>query len=276
MFLATMLSMEMCTLLGSLGLVAGLLAGLVGLGGGIILAPLLLYVPPLLGLESLDMKTVARFTILQSLCSTAAAGMAHGRARLVHQRLVRLMGPTILVAACAGAIVSEAQAVTADALLGLFASLATLAAMLMAFGPPNEPAEDPVNADMPFRKGRAVLVSTGVGFVGGMVGQSGAFLTIPLLVHVLRLPIRLAIGSSLFITFFAAVAGSIGKLIGGGDVPWMSVAVLVAGSLVGSQLGAAIGHRTPTAYLRYSLAILIAAAAARMWFHLIFEQDVWL
>lgn len=176
-----------------------------------------------------------------------------------------------MVAACAGAVVSEAQAVTADSLLGLFASLATLAAILMAFSPGNEPGEDSVNADVPFSKGRAVLVSTSVGFVGGMVGQSGAFLTIPLLVHALRLPIRLAIGSSLFITFFAAVAGSFGKLIGGGDVPWMSVAALVAGSLIGSQLGAAIGHRTPTAYLRYSLAILIAAAAARMWFHLLFE-----
>ncbi len=261
--------MEMYTLLGFLGFVAGLLAGLVGLGGGIILAPLLLYVPPAVGLESFDMKMVARFTIVQSLCSTAAAGMAHRRARLVHMRLVWLMGPIILVAACAGAFVSESRVVTADALLGLFAGLATLAATLMFLNPGEEPGEGPANADLPFSKWRAVLVSSGVGLLGGMVGQSGAFLTIPLLVHALRLPIRLAIGSSLFITFFAAAAGSFGKLLGGGGVPWMSVVALVAGSLVGSQLGAVVGHRTPTGYLRYTLACLIAVAAARMWFQVL-------
>jgi uncharacterized membrane protein YfcA len=68
-----------------------------------------------------------------------------------------------------------------------------------------------------------------------MVGQSGAFLTIPLLVQVLHIPVRLAIGTSLLITFCAALAGSFGKLAGGGDVVWLQVGALVAGSLVGSH-----------------------------------------
>ncbi|MFV1968171.1 MAG: sulfite exporter TauE/SafE family protein [Pirellulaceae bacterium] len=262
--------MEWIGLLGCLGLLGGFLAGLVGLGGGIILAPLLLYVPPALGLEPLDMKVVARLTIIQSLCSTGAAGLAHRRARLVHGRLVRWMGPTIFAASLAGALLSEVQVVSSEMLLGLFAALALLAAFLMFKQTENRPADDVLEVDhVSFSRPRAVAVALGVGFLGGMVGQSGAFLTIPLLMQVLRIPVRLAIGSSLGITFCAALAGSFGKLAGGGQVVWLQVGALVAGSLLGSQLGAALSRRMPVFCLRYGLAILIAAAAARMWYQLL-------
>ena len=97
-----------------------------------------------------------------------------------------------------------------------------------------------------------------------MVGQSGAFLTIPLLIHGLGLPVRLAIGSSLGITFCAALAGSFGKTLGGGPIVWIHVAALVAGSLAGSQAGAALSQRMPATSLRYTLAVLIGASAVRM------------
>ena len=263
-------SLELLGLLGCLGLLGGFLAGLVGLGGGIILAPLLLFAPSAVGLDALGMKAVARLTIVQSLCSTAAAGLAHRRARLVHGRLVRWMGPIIFAASLCGAFLSETQVVSPEFLLGLFAGLALLAAILMFRRTENGSGEEILSADQVlFSRPKAVAVAMGVGFLGGMVGQSGAFLTIPLLVQVLRIPMRLAIGSSLAVTFCAALAGSFGKLAGGGQVIWPQVGALVAGSLLGSQLGAALSHRMPTAYLRYCLAILIAASAARMWYQVL-------
>lgn len=260
---------QLLGLLGCLGILAGSLAGLVGLGGGIILAPLLLYVPPALGLEPLNMKVVARLTIIQSLCSTAAASLAHRRTHQVHVQLVRWMGPTIFAAALAGAFASEARVVSSELLLGLFAGLALLAAILILRCPDNGSGEEIDSTAYPFSRPRAIAVAAGVGFLGGMVGQSGAFLTIPLLVRVLHMPIRLAIGTSLVITFFAALAGSFGKLVGGGDVVWLQVGALVTGSLLGSQFGAALSHRTPSAFLRYGLAALIAAAALRMWYQVL-------
>ena len=263
-------SMEWLGLLGCLGFLGGFLAGLVGLGGGIILAPLLLYAPPAVGLEALGMKAVARLTIIQSLCSTAAAGLAHRRARLVHGRLVRWMGPTIFAASLCGAFLSETRVVSSEFLLGLFAGLALLAAILMLRRTNNGRGEETLSADqVPLSRPKALAAAVGVGFLGGMVGQSGAFLTIPLLVQVLRIPVRLAIGSSLAITFCAALAGSFGKLAGGGQVSWPQVGALVAGSLLGSQLGTALSHRMSTVYLRYCLAILIAVAAARMWYQVL-------
>jgi uncharacterized membrane protein YfcA len=149
--------------------------------------------------------------------------------------------------------------------------MAVAASVFMCRRPPDEPDEDngPPPNGVSFNRARAAVLALGVGFPCGMVGQSGAFLTIPLLIHGLRLPVRLAIGSSLGITFCAAMAGSFGKFVGGGPIVWPQVAVLVAGSLVGTQLGAALSHRVPATVLRYVLAALISASAARMWYQVL-------
>ena len=102
-----------------------------------------------------------------------------------------------------------------------------------------------------------------------MAGQSGAFLTIPFLVRVMHIPLRFAIGSSVCITFCAALAGSLGKLIGGGAFIWPHVTALLAGSLLGSQCSAVLRHRIPAVYLGRILAVLIGGCAVRMWYQLL-------
>ena len=248
----------------AVGLVGGFCAGWIGLGGGIIIAPLLLYVPPIVGLSPFDMKEAARLTVLQSLFGTATAGAVYFHAGQMHRRLVLWMGTIIALAAFAGAVVSELHVVSNHVLLAVFAGMAILAAALMLRRPAAEAeAPDPINVAVPVQRGRAAAIALAVGFLGGMVGQSGAFLTIPLLIHALRLPVRLAIGSALGITFCAALAASAGKLAGGAAIDWAFVAALVAGSLIGGQLGAALGRRTSTGALRYVLAAFIAASAVR-------------
>ena len=70
-----------------LGVIGGFAAGFLGDGGGILLFPLLLYVPPLVGLGSLDVKTVSALVISQVFFASLIGGSAHWRSGRVHSRL---------------------------------------------------------------------------------------------------------------------------------------------------------------------------------------------
>lgn len=82
-----MATMEIHYLIGVLGLISGFLSGLLGIGGGIVMAPLLLYVPPLLGMETLTMQSVAGLTIVQGLAACLSGSLIHKKLRFVSNEL---------------------------------------------------------------------------------------------------------------------------------------------------------------------------------------------
>jgi len=243
-----------------LGLVGGLFSGWLGIGGGIIMAPLLLYVPTAVGAGSLDMKTVAGLTMVQSLFATGSGVLVHRRFQHVSRDLVLWMGLGVMAASFAGAFLSGFM--TADTLLGIFAALA-LAAAVMMFLPHEEPDFEPPAASVSFNHGLALIYAAAIGLVGGVVGQSGAFIIIPVMIYLLRIPTRTTIGSSLGIVFLAALAGSLGKMITG-QIDYLLALFCVSGALAGAQLGGRLSARTPRRRLRQALAILIALTAVRM------------
>ena len=75
--------MEIYFLIGGLGLITGFLSGLIGIGGGIVMAPLLLYVPPLFGFDPLPMRIVAGLTITQGLLGCLSGAVSHRRVRVL-------------------------------------------------------------------------------------------------------------------------------------------------------------------------------------------------
>ncbi len=87
-----------------LGLTGGFFSGWLGIGGGIIMAPLLLYVPAAIGSGVLDMKVVAGLTVVQSLFATGSGVLAHRKARHVSRPLVLWMGAGITAGSLAGAL----------------------------------------------------------------------------------------------------------------------------------------------------------------------------
>ena len=91
--------MEILLLIGALAVVGGFLSGLLGIGGGIIMAPLLLYVPPLFGFEPLPMRMVAGLTIIQGLVACIFGALAHKKFNFVSGKLTVWMGTAIFVAA---------------------------------------------------------------------------------------------------------------------------------------------------------------------------------
>ncbi len=240
-------------------------SGLLGIGGGIVLTPLLLYLPPALGFSPLDMKEVAGLTMVQGLFGAASGVLRHSRYGFVNRTIVRYMGSTIALSSLLGAVVSHF--VEAHTLQAIFAGLAVIAAGLM-FIPRRENDEQANGKELHFNRPLAIAVAATVGGLGGMVGQGGAFILVPLMLYVLRLPTRITLGSSLGIVLFSALAGFTGK-VGTGQIDLFLAAFLVAGAVPGAQLGGYLSKRVSAVRLRKVLAILIVLTAVKMWYELL-------
>jgi len=245
----------------ALGATTGFLSGLLGIGGGIIMAPLLLYLPPLFGFEPLTMLTVAGLTIVQGLAACISGALTHRRYRFVSDRLVLYMGTTIFAAAAIGG--ASARLVSEQVLLAVFGSLAAAGALLM-FVPMRQDSEQPDVNDLGFSRERAVLSAASVGLLGGLVGQGGSFILIPLMTSFVGVPTRIAIGSNLAIVLLSTSAGFIGKAVTG-QIEWLLALPLALTVVPAAHLGSRVSHRVPVLQLRRVMAVLISAAAVRIW-----------
>jgi hypothetical protein len=115
-----------------------------------------------------------------------------------------------------------------------------------------------------FDRKAAIAYPATIGLLSGLVGAGGAFLLVPVLVAMMRVPLRLSIGTSLAIAGIAALTGFLGKFATGQVPLWPTVAV-VGGSIVGAMVGARLSHRAPTRLLRVVLGGLIALVTLRVW-----------
>ncbi len=242
-----------------LGFAGAFFSGLVGVGGAIIMVPLLLYVPPLLGLPPLGIKTVSAITIVQVTAASLAglAGHLHGG---LDRRLFLTLGLSMIGASFIGSLASAF--VPAALIEGVFATMALVAAVLMLARRSRTPPET-VGAPH-FGALLAIAVGTVVGLLAGLVGAGGAFLLIPLMLYLLKIPMRVAVGTSLAIVAAAAVAGLLGRVFTG-QIDWLLALGLVGGALPGGRLGSYVSRRTRVSWLATALGIVIALVAVRMW-----------
>lgn len=229
------------------------------------LFPLLLYVPPFLGLGSLDVKTVASLVISQVFFSGLVGGAAHWRSGRVHGRLTLVASVTSAASSFFGGVAS--RWVSEGFLLLLFAVVVFFAAAVMFLpGPPGDreqiPGEQVIVPLLPL-----AILSCVTGAVVGFLG-AGNFVLIPVLIYALKVPTRIAIGSSLVIHVVNTFSGFLGKLLTG-QIPYlMTVAVLVGAGL--GALGGEWSHgRISPRTLRFVYAAVIGVVAAAIWIALL-------
>src|SRR5882672_12118752 len=163
-----------------IGIVGGLVSGLLGIGGGILLAPMLLYIPPLAGSLPLDMRTVSGLTMVQSLAASLSAARVHQRFRYVSRGLVLQLGVPLAISSFAGAWLS--RGVDPKVLLALFAVMAVVAAIMMFVPKPSADVDVPVD-QVTVNRWMAAACAIGLGLLGGLVGQSGSFLLFPIMIY---------------------------------------------------------------------------------------------
>lgn len=245
--------------------IAGFAAGFIGLGGGLLLFPLLLYLPPLLGLESLEVKTVAALVLSQVFFSGIIAGTAHWRKGRVHRQLTLVAAASSATSSFIGGVASKW--VSDWLLLLLFGSITLLAATLISFpGIFKEIEEIPVEK-IKFPVLPLGALSCGIGLVVGMLG-AGNFLFVPFLIYFFKIPIRVTIGSSLVVYVFNTCAGFLGKLLSG-QISFLMALVVFIGAGIGAVAGERSHSRVSPRVLRYIYATVVAVVAGRIWITLL-------
>ena len=244
-----------------LGFIGSFVSGLVGVGGALVMVPLLYYVPPLLGVGSLDIKQVAGVTMAQVVAAAVVGAIAHGRGAAIHRPLAVTGGIAMASGAFVGAIVS--RYVSPDAILVVFAVMTSVALPLMFVRPPDQDLHHAA-AQMPSSRAGAIVWPGLIGIASGLVGAGGAFLLVPVLIAVLRVPVRTAIGTSLAITSVSSAVGLLGKVLTAQVALWPALAV-IAGSLGGAPVGAQVSRRVSVDALRVVLALIIAVVMVRVW-----------
>ncbi len=247
--------------LAAVGAFVGFLSGLLGIGGGIVMFPLLLYVPPLLGFAAIDVKSVTGLTMAQGFFAALSALVYYHRNALVHRRLVLTLGLSLFLSSLAGSLASKSF--PDKAILLVFGALALIAGVMMLI-PRSYRHDDLTEEQVTFHRTTAIVVGIVLGFTIGLVGQGGAFILIPTMLYVLRVPLRVALGSTLGIGLFSSSAGMIGKAATG-QVPYLLAVPLILSAIPAARYGSIVGKRTDTRYLKWLLAAIIIATAVKVW-----------
>ncbi len=251
-----------------LGAFVGFLAGLLGIGGGFTIVPVLLEVFTRQGFAYAHVLPMAIGTSAGTIVFTAfSSARAHHARGAVHWPVLRALAPGIVVGSLIGPQI--ASALPPAVMAAVFGGFIWLAAYRMYR---NRQAK--VVGELP---GRAVLAGVGavIGMIAGMVGTGGAFLAVPYLTRY-NVKLHTAVATSAAIGFPVAVAATIGYMIAGmrqTDLPPYSigyvylpalVAIIVTSTLL-APLGARVAHSWPVGRLRTAFVAMLVALGAYMW-----------
>jgi len=247
--------------------VAGVLAGLMGIGGGLVIVPALIWVFGSLGFEGSVLVHLAVGTSLATIVVTGLSSvLAHHKRGAVRWDLVWRLTPGILLGAFLGAWIADY--LTEIWLRRFFASFLLLVALRML-------RASTVHAryDLPGPWGTGV-VGTGIGAISAIVGIGGGTMTVPFL-SACRVSMRQAVATSSACGVPIAVAGGLGFLWTGwaepdlplgstGYIYWPAFVGIVLASTPSAPLGARLAHSLPVETLKRAFAILLLIVAIRL------------
>lgn len=243
-----------------IGFVGSFISGMLGIGGSIIKYPMLLYIPPMLGVAQFTAHEVSGISAVQVFFATISAVFAFRKGNYLNYRLIAYMGVSIIIGSFVGAY--GAKGLPEQSINFVYAVLATLAALMMFI--PKKGIDDVPMQEVEFNRVIAVLSALVVGIVSGIVGAAGAFILVPVMLLILRIPTRMTIASSLAITFISSIGATTGKILAG-EVLFWPAAIMVIASILAAPLGAKVSKRIHTKVLQIVLSVLILATAIRIW-----------
>jgi uncharacterized membrane protein YfcA len=242
------------------------LSGMLGIGGSIINYPMLLYIPALVGVAHFTEHEVAGMIAVQVFFSTLAGVVTVRSEKMINYKLVTFMGVAVMMGSFIGGY--GGKFLSGHTINVVYAILATIAAIMMFI--PKQGADYVPPEELQFNVKLAVLSAFIVGTSAGIVGAGGAFILVPIMLVLLKIPTRITIASSLAITFISSMGSVTGKLMAG-HIPFWESVVIVAASVLAAPLGVKISKRMNTRVLKAILSVLILGTTIKIWSEILFE-----
>ena len=249
------------------GLVAGILAGLLGIGGGLVIVPMLVYCLSRQAFPPAFIMHIALATSMASIIFTSISSFrAHHKRQAVHWDVVRRLTPGILVGTFLGSCL--ASRLPGNFLKVFFVAFLFYVALQMLLDKKPAPSRD--------FPGQVGMFSVGgsIGVVSSLVGIGGGTLSVPFMLWC-NLAVHHAIGTSAAIGLPIAIAGTLGYIVNGWSVQGLppyplgyvylpALLGIVSTSMLTAPLGVRLAHSLPVARLKRVFALLLLVVGSRM------------
>lgn len=256
--------------LGLVGCVSGFLAGLLGVGGGIVVVPVLYHVLAAFEVDVALRAHIAVGTSLATIIPTSIQSFRAHRARgAVDGALLKLWGPFVAAGVVVGVLV--AAYAPGAILTAIFGIVAAVVALYMLF---TREGWHLVSA-LPGRTGQAAMAGA-IGTISTLMGIGGGTLTVPTL-SVFSHPVRRAVGTASVVGIIIAVPGTIGYILSGwekaglpafslGYVNLAGMVAIVVTSMWFAPLGARAAHTVEPRMLRMLFGVFLTVTSVKMLF----------
>lgn len=250
------------------GAVAGILSGLLGVGGGIVVVPVLFWVFDWIGLPAgLGMQLAVATSLVTVAVTAYSSARAHHKHGSIDTGILRLWAPFMAVGALAGG--AFAGILSGRALLALFGTIALLVAWNMA-----RPKTRIFAPALPSIRGAQPVMAGGVGLVSAMMGIGSGTLGVPLLTA-FSVPVHRAVGTAAALGLVIGMPASLAMIFAGwgvdgrppaslGYVNLVAVGLILPLSVVCAPLGARLAHALEPVWIKRAFAIFLLVTAIRM------------
>lgn len=252
------------------GSIVGFMAGLLGIGGGMILVPFLAILFPYFGVPEQWVIHAAIATAMTTIVFTSISSVnAHNKKKAIYWSIVAVMAPGIVI----GGFLSGGAAFSYLSGFGLslfFAVFVSYSGYRMLLGKKTTTTHKMPNNFISF------IVGGFIGFISGLVGAGGGFLSVPYMTRG-NIAMPNAVATSAALGFFIAVANSIGYIYSGfkavesvpgmlGYIYWPALLSVAAASVFTAPFGARCAHTWPVDTLRKVFACMLFGISAYMFY----------
>ncbi|MGD1905090.1 MAG: sulfite exporter TauE/SafE family protein [Leptolyngbyaceae cyanobacterium] len=255
------------TLLAALGLTAGTLSGLFGIGGGMVIVPGLFYLFGFMGLPEPTLMHLAAGTSMTIMIFTATSSvLSHHRRENVQWSIFRRILPSVGIGVVLGKLLAnQLNSQWLEGIFGVFLLFVALKLLLDWLPTPEHPE--------PPQQKWVNLVGTILGFKSGVLGIGGGAISVPFLLYS-GLSMGQASGTSASFTLPIAIVGTVSCLllpspetgvIGTiGTVYWPAVALVAPFTMLGAPIGASLCHIIPQIQLKRLFALFLLCLGLRL------------